>query len=84
MDQLLSGTTRWLYESPRTVAEDDEPQETQVPLSLYGVPAEVGVTLGEQDSTALKTTTCQVHHHLHTDTQVMLVTHKPVHAAHFC
>lgn len=51
-----------------TIAEDGEPQERQVALSLYRVPAQVWVTLGNQHGTTLKTTSCQVCHHLHTHT----------------
>lgn len=49
-----------------TVAEDSEPQEGQVTLSLYGVPTQVWVTLSNQHGTALKATACQVCDHLHT------------------
>lgn len=61
------------YESRHTVAEDDEPQEGQVTLSLYGVPAEVRVSLSNQHGTALETTACQVCHHLHTHTHVSFI-----------
>ena len=49
-----------------TVAEDGEAQEGQVALPLDGVPAQVWVTLGNKHGATLKTTACQVHHHLHT------------------
>lgn len=53
-----------------TVAEDHKSQEGQVALSLYGVPAEVRVSLGNKHGTALETTSCQVRHHLHTNSSV--------------
>lgn len=49
-----------------TIAEDSEPQEGKVTLSLYGVPAQVWVTFGYQHGTALKATAGQVCHHLNT------------------
>lgn len=54
--------------SQHTIAEDSKPQEGQVTLSLYRVPAQVWVTLSNQHGTTLQTTTCQVCHHLHIQT----------------
>lgn len=47
-----------------TIAEDGEPQEGQVALSLDGVPAQVGVTFGYQHGTTLEAAAGQVRHHL--------------------
>lgn len=59
--------------SRRTVAEDDKSQEGQVALSLYGVPAEVRVTLSNQHGAALKAASCQVCHHLRTNNSASLL-----------
>lgn len=60
-----------------TIAEDSEPQEGKVTLSLYGVPAQVWVTFGYQHGTALKATAGQVCHHLNTQAHSILLSPVP-------
>lgn len=63
-------------ENKPTIAEDGEPQEGEVALSLYGVPAQVWVTFSKQHGTALEATACQVCDHLHTQISGFQEQHK--------
>lgn len=60
-----------------TIAEDSEPKEGKVTLSLYGVPAQVWVTFGYQHGTALKATAGQVRHHLNIQAHSILLSPVP-------
>lgn len=63
-------------EDKPTIAEDGEPQEGQIALSLYGVPAQVWVALSKQHGAGLKATACQVCDHLHTQISSFQEQHK--------
>lgn len=52
-----------------TIAEDGEPQEGQVALALYWVPAQIWVTFGYEHGAALEATASQVRHYLNIRTQ---------------
>lgn len=64
IEETGGGKTEANKQKRPTVDKDSKSEKVQVFLSTAGIPTDVRVAFGQQHGTALKSTACQIFHHL--------------------